>query len=567
VGLLKIGDVVKVLKTQTFPADVLLLHSSSPTEVCIETSCFDKDSSLRHWQCVPTHLTAYDILLHANGDKSAKTLLDALGTGDNKTCELLRAADMTFQVEPCRIPAEWETWQTLLLAAPHEVKKGVENISFGYRQLLPFEAKLLVTDWAVGVVLFLADDTCLALSGGAAGKQRQARRLKLQKTHETAVKEAAKQKQFAEEATRPPLDPEDFESETKIKWRSCFTDVPDDGNCLMHAVWLGLSTLLKLYPHLSLPSEPPLPTSATDFRAEAIARMRKDSNFKEAVANQLMLWVSVECDLLFGLEDFFCLPPEFQSLVIEYNQQVQMGGMDPSQLDMAQLVDDYINALTQQQIDGERRYYLPLGELEIDALCRLYQMRLQVIKTEALDHIIEGQAAHAAPVSAVDRIALEDNIVPLLKKIKEEVTPWELAREAIDTVLLYVGNILDNPHEDKFKVLKQSNSALQRRVLSKTGGRELLTKLGFESQQNDQGEAILKLKDSLPPHPGPSWFPAARRALQTFLSEQGDLTRVIDPRTIRPEHYLDRNHQDGQRRVRILNVRTNHYQVHLPRPP
>ena len=40
-----------------------------------------------------------------------------------------------------------------------------------------------------------------------------------------------------------------------------------------------------------------------------------------------MLWVSVECDLLFGLEDFFCLPPEFQSLVIEYNQQVQMGGM------------------------------------------------------------------------------------------------------------------------------------------------------------------------------------------------------------------------------------------------
>ena len=48
--------------------------------------------------------------------------------------------------------------------------------------------------------------------------------------------------------------------------------------------------------------------------------------------NQLMLWVSVECDLLFGLEDFYCLPPEFQSLVIEYNQQVQMGGMDPSQV-------------------------------------------------------------------------------------------------------------------------------------------------------------------------------------------------------------------------------------------
>jgi len=91
--------------------------------------------------------------------------------------------------------------------------------------------------------------------------------------------------------------------------------------------------------------------------------------------------------------------------------------------------------------------------------------------------------------------------------------------------------------------------------------------LGFEALDNAQGEAIFKLKDSLPPHPGPSWFPAARRALQTFLAQQGDLTRVIDPRTIRPEHYLDRNHQDGARVVRILNVRTNHYQVHLPRPP
>ena len=57
--------------------------------------------------------------------------------------------------------------------------------------------------------------------------------------------------------------------------------------------------------------------------------------------------VSVECDLLFGLEDFFCLPPEFQSVVIDYNQQVQMGGMDPAELNMQQLVDEYIRSLTQ----------------------------------------------------------------------------------------------------------------------------------------------------------------------------------------------------------------------------
>lgn len=191
----------------------------------------------------------------------------------------------------------------------------------------------------------------------------------------------------------------------------------------------------------------------------------------------------------------------------------------------------------------------------------------QVIKTEAVDNIIEGQARHAPPLEHVDQMAIDEKVTPVLEKLKAEVTPWEAARECIDTVLLYVSNILDNPAEDKFKVLKKGNGALQRRVLSKPGGEQLLLNLGFVEEQSEQGDAILRLKDSLPPHPGPTWFAAARRAIQGYLAEQGDLTRVIDPRTIRPEHYLDRNQDGGARLVRILNVRTNHYQVHLPRPP
>jgi hypothetical protein len=115
-----------------------------------------------------------------------------------------------------------------------------------------------------------------------------------------------------------------WQDETKIKWRSSFTDVPDDGNCLMHAVWLGLKTLLQSYPRLKVSEDEVLPATAESFRKESIARMRKDTAYKEAVGNQLMLWVSVECDLLFGLEDFFCLPPEFQTRVIDYNQQVPL---------------------------------------------------------------------------------------------------------------------------------------------------------------------------------------------------------------------------------------------------
>jgi hypothetical protein len=44
------------------------------------------------------------------------------------------------------------------------------------------------------------------------------------------------------------------------------------------------------------------------------------------------------------------------------------------------------------------------------------------------------------------------------------------------------------------------------------------------------------------------------------------VTAIVDPRTIHPEHIYDRN-RESKKIVRILNVRTNHYQVHLPRKP
>jgi hypothetical protein len=149
---------------------------------------------------------------------------------------------------------------------------------------------------------------------------------------------------------------------------------------------------------------------------------------------------------------------------------------------MEQLASQYIDALTHEQVDGDRKYFLPLGELEIDALCRLYNIRLQVIKTEALDHIIEGQARHAPPIAQADQLALDEKVLPVLNKIKDDVTPWESAREAIDTVLLFVTNILDNPGEEKYKMLKKSNAALQRRVLAKKGVEALLHNLGFVEQ-------------------------------------------------------------------------------------
>jgi hypothetical protein len=62
-----------------------------------------------------------------------------------------------------------------------------------------YQAKLLVTEWVIGVVLFQDAATTWGLGGGEAACARQARRSELQKKHEASVKESAKTQQFAAE--------------------------------------------------------------------------------------------------------------------------------------------------------------------------------------------------------------------------------------------------------------------------------------------------------------------------------------------------------------------------------
>ena len=38
-------------------------------------------------------------------------------------------------------------------------------------------------------------------------------------------------------------------------------------------------------------------------------KMAKDKEYRAAVRSQLELWLSVDCDVLYSLEDLFLLPP------------------------------------------------------------------------------------------------------------------------------------------------------------------------------------------------------------------------------------------------------------------
>ncbi|EKX41015.1 hypothetical protein GUITHDRAFT_153980, partial [Guillardia theta CCMP2712] len=247
---------------------------------------------------------------------------------------------------------------------------------------------------------------------------------------------------------------------------------------MMHAVWLGLSSLLKYYPSLKVDEEPALAASAGEFRRDAVELMRKDGGYREAVLNQLQLWLSVDCDLLFGLEDFFVLPPSLQSVVVDLNQQVQLGGADPSLVDYEELVELYMKSLLEEQEDSGKKFFMPLGELELDALCRIYKIRLQVIKTESLELIAEG-SRRMQDVSPEDEEHVKRSVAPALKELEEKSSCSEDAREAVDTVLLYLNNILDSRDDHKFRSIRAGNAGFQRRVGKKEGGCDLMASVGF----------------------------------------------------------------------------------------
>ena len=96
----------------------------------------------------------------------------------------------------------------------------------------------------------------------------------------------------------------------------------------------------------------------------------------------------------------------------------------------------------------------------------------------------------AAAGLIVKPVAKVDELRKILVNIKKNAPNEEAHTTCFKTLLLYLGNIAKNPSEEKFRTLKLSNGAFQKRVDNCDGGRLFLETFGF---QLDEGGGTLTL--------------------------------------------------------------------------
>ncbi|XP_073219535.1 uncharacterized protein [Cicer arietinum] len=68
----------------------------------------------------------------------------------------------------------------------------------------------------------------------------------------------------------------------------------------------------------------------------------------------------------------------------------------------------------------------------------------------------------------------------ILKKLEQDKGENARIRRAFETLLVYVGNVVKNPNEEKYRKIRLSNPLFQDRVGSLNGGVEFLELCGFE---------------------------------------------------------------------------------------
>jgi len=347
------GDIVRLQGDEVAGADLLLLASSAPDQTILNTACLDGNNEWQQKQTLPVGI---DFAAPGFG---ASLLSAGHFDLENPTGDLEQTSIGTF------VPVEGSSTKPAGIARRHMIVQG---------------AVLVYTEWAIGLVAYIGADTKLAQHGGAAAAAAAAEARK-------ADDEEVKARAAAERKKRLPIPipPAEFEKSTGMAWSEGWTDVPDDGNCMVHAIWQALTKLYELYPELQ-EGGPDLPSDAFATRDQMVTLLFANEQYVADLRMQFEFWVQeMDISLLLGqIEDFFVLPEEFQQSIIDYNQLWRAGVQE---VDYPGIIQKYREAMAQpRQVPGkEGLTYLPLGEHELKAIGQTYQLRIQVMKNDSLD--------------------------------------------------------------------------------------------------------------------------------------------------------------------------------------
>ncbi len=257
-------------------------------------------------------------------------------------------------------------------------------------------ARLIMTDYVIGLVAFVGDQTKYELRGGKTGREKAEReRLARKQKENKKAAEAKARRDAAARARNAPISPRLFETKTGMKWTDSFTDVADDGNCQIHCVWLGLQALLQWYPKLRSIVDTAIDEAKSHhgFRAQALQLMSRDVGYLAEIEESFRTYVErLRLAELMNLEDFFTLPELLRQRVLtvkkardgDQKHSADAAASPPPAPEYKVWVSDYIGELKNGRVVNGRQVYAPLGASELRALSRCFDLQIQVMTKNAV---------------------------------------------------------------------------------------------------------------------------------------------------------------------------------------
>jgi hypothetical protein len=380
------------------------------------------------WDCIL--LAAYQ----HDGTPSSEVYvqMDAFDPGDNKLIVKQCVLDLTSHTHIGQLLEE--EGGLYLTGVPLEnscdpafefrgsITRGVDAneslaASVGNRNVVCAGSKLRLVDRVTLLAVYGPPCTQLTLLGAEGAAQRTKKRVDAKNKADVERREREKERKERVEAQYCDLDTciALLHTATGVAWADRLTDVPDDGNCLLHCVWSGIRAYMACVRPASVSEEVTarvgdIGADPAAFRAIFFTRVLQEPlksklNYAGDVLGMLRFYLTLDFDVLTNLPDFFVLPERIRIKLVQVREvftlqqgaeaeaaevdvDVDEGGMRVEVVD----VEEELEALTAILIEysvsplarekGESRehdVYVPLGHLELRALSEVFGLRVEIM--------------------------------------------------------------------------------------------------------------------------------------------------------------------------------------------